>query len=479
MSTKSNPDTSTEVLHDEYVLYVKDLLQVKDLLRVLRRRLWVILLVAGVLAGLAVAYGFLQAPTYEAKARMLVEKKQSESYMLDLNQLTSTVAQAVTTQPVAEAVIEELNLPLSSRELLSNLNATRVGDSQFIDITYKGTSPEEAQQVVNTVGMVFPEILSEISVNNATSVTLWNEAALPSSPTSSNALRYGLYALVLGGILGVVLAFILESLGARWRSPEEVEQAFGIPTLGVIPGSGFRRAIKRKAGLVRLPTEKQTQGETEDSGLSKGLVTVLDPDGPASAAYHTLQSSLRYALVDAATKVITVTSPDSTEGKSITCANLAVALSQADKSTLAIDCHLREPAMHRIFDLDNSVGVVEALVGECDLSEAWQEPLPGLKVVTAGSVPPNPADLLGSRRFAQLVERAGEEFDYVLIDAPPVRSETDPTMLLTTRGDGVLLVFDSQNTRRATLRRAVRKVGALGARILGIVIDNAEPAEKR
>ena len=226
--------------------------------------------------------------------------------------------------------------------------------------------------------------------------------------------------------------------------------------------------------LVRSRLKKQDQREEKERDfLQQRLITVLDPTSAASEDYRALRTNLLYGLVDAPPKVIVITSPGSAEGKSTTCANLAVVLTQANKSTLVIDCDLRKPAMHRIFELRNFVGMVNVLAEESELSEVWQEPLEGLKVVTAGPVPPNPAELLGSRRFSQLVARVREEFDYVLIDAPPIELVSDPAVLAA-QGDGVLLVLDSQKTRKGALRRAVRKLEAVGARVLGTVMNNAD-----
>ncbi len=223
--------------------------------------------------------------------------------------------------------------------------------------------------------------------------------------------------------------------------------------------------------LSRLKRQSRREARGDDS--SRDLVTILDPTSAASESYRTLRTSLVYALVDTPPQVVVVTSPGPAEGKSTTCSNLGVVLAQADKSTLIIDCDLRKPAIHKIFKLRNFRGVASVLAEEHNLPEIWQEPLPGLKVVTAGPKPPNPAELVGSRRFAELIDRVRQEFDYVLIDAPPIQLFSDPTVLAT-QGDGVLLVFDSQKTRKAALRRAARDLESVGARVLGTVMNNAK-----
>ena len=202
-------------------------------------------------------------------------------------------------------------------------------------------------------------------------------------------------------------------------------------------------------------------------------VAVTRPDDVASEAYCTLRTNLLYTLIDTPPKAIVVTSPGPAEGKSTTCANLGVVLAQANKNTLILDCDFRKPAMHKLFGLRNLYGVVDILVGERSLQEIWQEPLPGLRVGTAGSVPYNPAELLGSERFAELLNQARQHFDYILIDAPPTRLVSDP-VILAAQADGVLLVIDAQNTRKGLVRQSIRSLETVGASVLGTVMNNVK-----
>jgi capsular exopolysaccharide synthesis family protein len=224
--------------------------------------------------------------------------------------------------------------------------------------------------------------------------------------------------------------------------------------------------------MARSLTTKQPWGKQRSDDLSGRLVTVLEPTKAASEAYRTLRTSLLYGMVDAPSKVIMLTSPGIAEGKSTTCANLGVVLAEVDKQTLIVDCDLRTPVMHRIFGLRNVYGVADVLAGECDLPEVWQEALEGLKVATAGALPPNPTKLLNSARLADLVGRAREMFDYVLIDVPPVALVTDPA-IVAVQSDGVLLVVEAEKTRKESVRRSVRTLRDVGANLLGTVMNNA------
>lgn len=218
--------------------------------------------------------------------------------------------------------------------------------------------------------------------------------------------------------------------------------------------------------------------EARDGDLSRRLVTVGDPLGNASEAYRTLRTNLFYALADAPPRVITVTSHAAAEGKSTTGANLGVVLAQAEKSTLMVDCDLRRPVLHKIFGLRNFRGVVNVLVGECSLEDAVQEvPLQNnLRALTVGPVPPNPAELLSSGRFAEFVEKARQQYDYVLLDAPPVDLVSDAA-IVATKADGTLLVLDAQRTRKNDLRQAVRSLQTVGTNILGTVMNNVEASK--
>ena len=210
--------------------------------------------------------------------------------------------------------------------------------------------------------------------------------------------------------------------------------------------------------------------------LTDRLVAGADPSSRAAEAYRTLRTNLLYSFVDHPPRVIVLTSPGMMEGKSTTCSNLGTVLAQANKSTLLVDCDFRKPALHKLFGLRNVYGMVDLLAGGQSLEELWWEPVEGLKVVTVGPIPPNPAELLGSQRLSEFLNQARRDFDYVLIDAPPVGLVSDP-IILATQGDGVLLVFDAQSTRKGAVRQSMRSLENVGANVLGTVMNNAKVSE--
>jgi capsular exopolysaccharide synthesis family protein len=221
----------------------------------------------------------------------------------------------------------------------------------------------------------------------------------------------------------------------------------------------------------------RTQEKNDQGDFYSSLVTIQDPYGAASEAYRMLRTNILYPFTDAPPKTIVVTSADIGEGKTTVCGNLGVALAQAGKSTLIADCDFRKPAMHKLFELRNIIGIMDVLVGERSIQEVYEEPVAGLQVATMGPIPPNPAEILGSQRFSGFLTSIREEFDYILIDTPPVGRVTDPA-ILATQGDGVILVVNAQNTHKDDVRRSVRSLQAVGAHVLGTVMNNVKVSRR-
>ena len=217
---------------------------------------------------------------------------------------------------------------------------------------------------------------------------------------------------------------------------------------------------------------KRKNRQEEASGLSKKLASVLDHSSAAAEAYRVLRTNLLYSPMERPPKVLMLTSADRGEGRTTVCANLAASLAQAHRTCLLLDCDLRKPGIHSMFGIPNSGGLAEILGAEQEPQESFEEPLQGLKVIPAGSVAPDSSELLGSQRFVEFLGRARSEFDHVLIDSPPVNSESE-ALVLSTRVDGVLLVVDSHSTRKQSIQRSVQSLEAVGAEVVGTVVNQA------
>jgi non-specific protein-tyrosine kinase len=205
------------------------------------------------------------------------------------------------------------------------------------------------------------------------------------------------------------------------------------------------------------------------------LITISEPRSPISEAYRTLRTNLDFASLDQALKTLVVTSAGVGEGKSTTLANLAAVSAQAGRKVVLVDADLRRPTLHRIFSLDNGVGLTTGMMDESALaSPPLQETgVEGLSVLTSGPLPPNPAELVGSRRMEEVIAVLAEQFDQVFFDTPPVVAVTDAAVLAT-KVDGVLLVISAGKTRREYARTAVQRLEQINARLVGTVLTNVQ-----
>jgi capsular exopolysaccharide synthesis family protein len=206
------------------------------------------------------------------------------------------------------------------------------------------------------------------------------------------------------------------------------------------------------------------------------LVTITDPRSAVSEAYRTLRTNLQFAAVGGALQTLVVTTPSPNEGKSTTVANLAVAFAQGGKKVIVVDADLRRPALHELFGVDGTSGLSNTLVDEALRAAPPLVAVPGvegLRLLPAGAIPPNPAELLGSDELAQVIDRLKSMADMVLFDAPPVLPVTDAA-ILAKRTDGILLVLQAGKTKREHAARAKDMLEQVGARIVGTALTNAK-----
>ena len=201
------------------------------------------------------------------------------------------------------------------------------------------------------------------------------------------------------------------------------------------------------------------------------LVTQNDPKNPAAEAYRVIRTSIQFAQEGKELKTIAITSCTPNEGKSTTIANLAVVLTQAGKSVLLIDCDMRNPTVHKNFNLSNKIGLSSCISMGTAVADAVQSTaIEGLDALTAGVIPPNPSELLGSERMQNVLQRAKEQYDYVLIDTPPVLPVTD-SLVLGRMVDGLILVIDSGEIKVEMARDVKNQLVHAGANILGVVLN--------
>lgn len=208
--------------------------------------------------------------------------------------------------------------------------------------------------------------------------------------------------------------------------------------------------------------------------MAYSLITLEQTKSPISEAFRTLRTNVQFTSVDSQTKKIMITSAGPREGKTTTVANLAVSMAQAGKSVLVIDADMRNPTQHKLFELDNRQGLSVALVQDQDYQQYIRETaVPGVMVLTGGPIPPNPAELVGSKRMKRLIQEFSEQFDMVLIDTPPIIAVTD-SAIIAQEVDGVILVLASGEVNKDYAQKAKELLDKVGAKILGAVLNKAD-----
>lgn len=211
---------------------------------------------------------------------------------------------------------------------------------------------------------------------------------------------------------------------------------------------------------------------------SKELITILHPKSPIAESYRTLRTNINFSSFDKRVKTIVVTSSKSGEGKSTVCGNLAVVMAENGCKTILIDCDQRRSRLHSLFKVSNEKGLSDLLIGNAAFSEAVQETeIPNLSIITAGTNPPNPSELVSSHKMKNFIEELKETYDYVILDTPPVVIVTD-AQLLATFADGCVLVVASAEVEKAQAIKAKELLEKVNARILGVVLNKADSNNK-
>lgn len=204
------------------------------------------------------------------------------------------------------------------------------------------------------------------------------------------------------------------------------------------------------------------------------LITLDYPKSPIAESFRTLRTNIQFASIDKPVKTIMVTSTGQSEGKSTIIANLAIVMAQTDNRVLLVDTDLRKPTVHHTFQLPNRQGLSKMLVEGNNVEDIIQKNIvPNLDVLTSGPIPPNPSELLGSKKMSSLIQELKQRYDYILFDAPPVLVVTD-AQILSNKMDGILLVANSGKTEKEMAIKSKMLLENVKANILGVVLNNVE-----
>ncbi|MFZ4629726.1 MAG: polysaccharide biosynthesis tyrosine autokinase, partial [Blastocatellia bacterium] len=350
------------------------------------------------------------------------------------------------------------------------------------------------RQNVDTAKSLYNDFLQKTNQVNlqradqAKDMRVIDPAQTPTEPVGPNRVRSILLGFLLSLVGGIGLALGIEYLDNTIKSIEDVQRVAQLPTLAVIPmmnqsvlraGKAKRKAIQGESG--RTAAQRGAGGTVVTSlagivprGLQSkgGRLAALDALSAVVEAYRMLRTAVLLSTAGKPPKTIQVTSSQPGEGKTTTAINMAVSMSQLGARVLLIDADLRRPTVHKTFKLPQMRGLSSFLSSNGEIDEFIVKlPSSNLSVMTAGPIPPNPAELIGSDRMRDLLRQLDQHFDHVIIDSPPLISVTDP-VVLSTLVDGTILVVQAGRTTKDLIRRARLELSGVGAKIFGVVLNN-------
>lgn len=300
------------------------------------------------------------------------------------------------------------------------------------------------------------------------SVRITKAASIPRAPVGPKRGQNILLAALLALLGGIGLVLFLDYINNKIESVEDIDRYLKLPALGVIPvlqGNGkARRLIGGKANKELAPA---------GAGNSQVILTQVEANSSIAESYRQLRTALLLSSAGHAPRTLLITSSQPAEGKTTTSVNTAISLAQTGASVLIIDADLRRPRVHRIFGLKNNTGLSNYLAGDGELASLIQIAIPNLYVLPVGPLPPNPAELLGSAKMKTVIETLSANFDYVVIDSPPVSSFAD-SLILSSLVEGVIIVVKGGVTPREMAQRTKAHLQSVGAKILGIVINQVK-----
>jgi capsular exopolysaccharide synthesis family protein len=339
------------------------------------------------------------------------------------------------------------------------------------------------------------DVSSRLRGLRTSNIWIVDRAEIPSIPSSPNKRKNMMFALMIGLLGGLGLAFVFERLDVTVKDSDDIKKYAGIPMLGMIPnfiGDGLKRVYgeaqdeenpkaEGRPEPARIPLQdrilnavRRRKRESPVGRESMDLIVHFSPRSSFSEYYRSIRTTLLLSTTDAKMRALAVTSPLPQEGKTATVSNLAVALAQADKSVVIIDADLRKPRLHKIFRVKNLNGLTKYLTADMAIEDLLRATsIPSLSLINSGPVPPNPVELLGSEKMANLIDKLRKKFDFILVDTPPILAVSD-AIALGPRLDGAILVAWGGKTPREALRQAREKLDAHKIKGVGVVINHVQ-----
>ena len=422
------------------------------------KRGWIVILVITVVCGAAgLIYSLMQDPVYKSTATLYVtsgnEATAQTAYQGSLasQQRVTSYVKLVDSDGVVGPALGPDGVPLTLSDAKAALSASTTPETVLLNISAESTNKQTAADLANGVAESMTSYVQRLETPAGGSaplakLTVVTPAAVSDTPISPRAKRNTALALVVGLLLGVATVFVRDRYDNKVRGEDEIAEITDTPVLAAVP--------------------------SDDLLKSHGLIDFSSGATLAAESYRKLRTNLSFTSVDKPYRRIVVSSALEAEGKTTTAINLAAALAETGHRVVLVDADLRRPQVNHRTGRMGDVGFTNYLKGDGKMADLLQATdVEGLHVLAAGPQPPNPAELLGSKRAGQGLAELSAEFDYVIIDTPPLLPVTDAAVMAQW-ADGVLLVARANQTRLPDIAASVEQLAAVQASLIGVVLTD-------
>lgn len=414
-----------------------------------------IVVIALAVGGIAIYDLNFKKPIYQARTTVVIAKSDTAegsvgTTLNDVNmsqKLATTYSEIAKSELVLNQVIENLGLHTDVKSLSKNLTIKPVDDTSILSITVKNADARLSAVIANEIASVFSkEVTSIFNIENVKQLSV---ATTPDAPANNTLTRDLILAAVIGGLVVAGFAFLRFYLDDTVKHNDDTEKTIGLPVTGCVS----RSEIKVKQPGSELVVDK----------LPKAIV---------SENIKSLRTNLQFASVDKDLKTVLVTSVNAGEGKSFVSANLAISFAQADKKVLLVDCDLRKGRLHKMLGIANTSGFSNLLTSDLRNLGKYVRPtnIKNLDVITCGAYPPNPSELLASKKNKRLIKMLSSYYDVIIFDGAPVGGLAD-SVILSSLVDETIIVVKDANTSKSDLMGVKDALSKVGAQVAGVVFN--------
>lgn len=438
----------------------------------LLKKYWVLLAAVGIVCGIA-AYcvaEFMIPKKYQSQALLYVENNQQTSESLNINDINAAQKLVNTCQIIFKSstmmdnLIANLDLPYNKATLNEMITAQSVNNTEVMKLVVESSSPQESAEIVNELVRLANIEFSRIIKSGSIEVIDYGEVNTKAS------YPHVLQITVIGAFAGVIIVFailfIIDLLDVAVKHDDNLARRYDIPLFAEISEFSSASSTKYGYGYGQIKRKKAAADSVKEFNER-----LLNDDTPfaITEAYNTARTNIMFSAATAERKIIAVTSSNPSEGKSTTCSNIAISFANAGHKVILVECDLRKPTMAKNFGLKSEGGLSSVLGGFTSVSEVLRKNVrPNLDIITAGDIPPNPSELLGSVAMQSFLEAAAQSYDYVFLDTPPVNVVTD-SQLTNDIIAGIVFIVRESSTTHPDIQNALEKIRLANGKALGFV----------